>query len=413
VRAFLIAAFLACALAKPGVAIEAPELAIVLENSLPEPLVLLISGWTSQTPHLTAYANSLPVSAELSGISSSGAQWDATVRYTLAEGQGEAHLQLAIRGATALGDFDGVFRNAQFHGAVEAGLSYVREGMMLWIPDPSRPVRAVLLWRDTASHAALHDDLQAFGAANNVAVIGLDPSVSEEDALSALGGMSGHREIETVPILLRGRSFVGPAMRRVIAYADAKGGGERDLTPHDWSFELPGDLASLPLVLLHFQHTLDERLSGSRILPVDQTRMWLADNSTWTSGVTKILPAAAFRGDARRMSRLIDKDVAWIYRGAVTRDSPLRLTLAGSHAAQYFPGEPVVLDCFGINRAEWKSVGLYDGAKHIAAVTGNQAVTLATAQKEGVHAGVLVGERADGTLRTSAPVVWVVRPALN
>jgi hypothetical protein len=30
-------------------------------------------------------------------------------------------------------------------------------------------------------------------------------------------------------------------------------------------------------------------------------------------------------------------------------------------------------------------------------------------QKLGAHAGVLVGERSDGTLRTSWPVAWVVR----
>jgi hypothetical protein len=33
-------------------------------------------------------------------------------------------------------------------------------------------------------------------------------------------------------------------------------------------------------------------------------------------------------------------------------------------------------------------------------------------QKLGVHAGVLVGERPDGSLRTSWPVAWIVRPAL-
>jgi hypothetical protein len=83
--------------------------------------------------------------------------------------------------------------------------------------------------------------------------------------------------------------------------------------------------------------------------------------------------------------------------------------LGGQYGMQYFAGEPVILDCIGLD-GDWNSVAVYDGARRIATVTKAR-VTLPT-QKVGTHAGVLVGERKDGSVRTSWPVAWVVRPAL-
>jgi hypothetical protein len=409
-----VAAVLVSVCAMPRAEAESPVLAIRLRGALPRPLVFFISDWTGRAPRLEAFVDSQPLPAELSEISSSGAQWDATVRSSA----GEAHIQLAIRGTTALGDFDGVFNGAQLHGAVEASVVWKQPGALLWIPEPAKPVRAVLLWDEGRLHDVLDEAPQAFCAANNVAVVGLDAGFNSsesgdaDDRLSALAAVSGHREIATAPILLRGAPFIGPAMRRVIAWADSKGGGERDLPSREWPFTLPGNHESLPLLLIHFQHTLDVRLPGAKPLPVVPGGAWLADDSTWKSEIAKILPAAASKGVPAHMSWLPDKDVAWIYRGAVALDSPLKLTLARGHGIGYFPGEPVVLDCEGVRGGQWKSVGLYDGAKRIALLTGNQTLTLAAAQKQGVHAGVLLGERADGSLRTSAPVAWIVRPAL-
>ncbi len=73
----------------------------------------------------------------------------------------------------------------------------------------------------------------------------------------------------------------------------------------------------------------------------------------------------------------------------------------------------MVLECADFGEGEWKSVALYDGAARVAAVTGDRPRVVLPPQKLGAHAGVLMGERPDGSLRTSWPVAWVVRPALS
>ena len=54
---------------------------------------------------------------------------------------------------------------------------------------------------------------------------------------------------------------------------------------------------------------------------------------------------------------------------------------------------------------------LYDGAQQLGVLTPFHPRITLPPQKPGGHAGVLVGERPDGSLRTSWPVAWVVRPA--
>jgi len=110
------------------------------------------------------------------------------------------------------------------------------------------------------------------------------------------------------------------------------------------------------------------------------------------------------------MSWLLDEDVAYIYRGIATYGNPLKLALAADHSIQYFAGEPVVLDCTDFGPGEWKSVALYDGASRVAEVARERLRVTLKSERAGAHAGVLIGERPDGTLRTSLPVAWVVRP---
>jgi hypothetical protein len=185
-----------------------------------------------------------------------------------------------------------------------------------------------------------------------------------------------------------------------------------------WSLEVEEGLGhdfgrSLPLIFLHFQHALDQRLPKSELLQVNQARAWLADNSTWKDGITKIFPAVGFKGDATRLSWLLDEDVAYVYRGVATYGSTLQLALANDHGVQHFANEPVVLDCTGFGSDKWKSIALYDGAKRLAKVPPEKPrITLKSLQRLGAHAGVLIGERRDGSVRTSLPVAWVVRPAL-
>jgi len=468
-----------------------PVLTIALENVITQPqrkgqgrlirpLVLYVSDWSTATPHVEAYTYTGVVTATLTPVKSATGHWDAAVKYTVtAEAggpsyAGELALHLTLHGVTVLGTYEGAFNGIAAKGAADAGLTWLysdatRHGLLLWLPDPARKVRALVLWGNgpglSAKHIALRQDLQAFAAANDVAVIGMDGyglNMQDRDGpaihqgLRSLAEASGHAELATAPILFSGHSMGGQIAyeynawnpERVIAFTVSKAGGYRKLSPEagatpavlvagekdlegrvrsiqqmfaiqrplgaPWSIEIEEGAAhefgrSLPLFLIHFQHALDRRLVNGKLLPVDAGRGWLADNSTWKDGITKIVPVSGFKGDASRLSWLLDEDVAYVYRGVATYGNPLTVKLGDEHGMQYFAGEPVVLDCGGLD-ADWKSVAVYDGARRIAAVT-KERVTLPR-QKVGTHAGILVGERRDGKLRTSWPVAWVVRPAL-
>jgi len=462
-----------------------PVLGVSMDNVITQPgnlrlirpLVLYVSDWQGEKPRASAWTNTGTVTAELTRLPGSPGHWNASVRYTVVEapaaapGTGELTLRLTLHGATVLGSFEGRYRDLQLRGAAQAGLAWdltsALDGRgLLWIADPSRPVRAVLIWGPGAGEAgkpaALREDLQAFAAANHVALVGMEGPVDQ--TLRGLGEMSGHPELERAPMLLTGHSAGGQLAyefnashpERVIAFTVNKGGiyrtwqastraranpavicgGEKDLERRVaaihrlfdenrppgafWSVEIEEGEGhsfdrSVPLFLLHFQHALDERVpvGASEIRPVDQKRAWYADNATWKSGITRIFPAAGFKGDSTHLSWLLDADVAYAYRGVASYGNPLVLARTAGHGVQYFTDEPVVLECADFGEGEWKTVALYDGAARVAEITRAKPRVTLPAQKLGVHAGVLVGERPDGSLRTSWPVAWIVRPALG
>jgi hypothetical protein len=176
----------------------------------------------------------------------------------------------------------------------------------------------------------------------------------------------------------------------------------------------PAGAGSMPFFLFTLQHVVEQRLSArqpGKLLPVDSARAWLADNSTWKQGITKIMPATGYVGDRSSTSWLLDKDVAYIYRGIATYGNPLQLARAGSHEPAYRRAETVTLECTGCGDRQWKSIAVYDGAEQIGALSGAQPrLTLRVPQKPGAHAAVLVGELPNGELRTSLPVMWSVWP---
>jgi hypothetical protein len=288
------------------------------------------------------------------------------------------------------------------------------------------------------------------------------------DALKTLAQTTAHPELEHAPIVFTGHSNGGQMAHefnawmpsRVIAFGVWRGGvyesytglsqealatpavlsaGETDLERRvtairrlfdlnrplgaNWSLLVEEKMGhnrgnTLTLFLSAFQHVMEQRLppeassrQGSvQLRPVDPKRAWLADNSTWKDGITKIMPARGFKGDASRMSWLPDEDIAYIYRGLASYANPFQLSRAG-HSPAYRADEPVVLECTEFGDAKWKSVEIYDGARRVGAVTrGKPRVILQGPHTPGAHAAVVVGKLPKGELRTSIPVDWVVWP---
>lgn len=200
----------------------------------------------------------------------------------------------------------------------------------------------------------------------------------------------------------------------------------------------PASAGSMALFLLTMQHLSERRLTATGtggLSAVDESQAWLADNATWKDGITQIMPAASagvlqgmpqtglklnlinghidFKSmpQVARMSWLLDKDIAYIYRGLATYSNPLRVSRADGHGPAYLPREPVVLEGTAFGEAEWKSIGVYDGAIRVGEIgKRNPRLVLPRRQKPGAHAGVLVGELPDGALRTSQPISWVIWP---
>lgn len=193
---------------------------------------------------------------------------------------------------------------------------------------------------------------------------------------------------------------------------------------------------SVPLFLVWLQHVIDERLPrGVKTLqPIDESRGWWADNATWKDGITAVQPESDHAPKLKdsveeyrielvdghvgfgtlpgslRFSWLPDKDVAYIYRGVATYNNPLKLSRTSDHAEVYSAGERVELECTDFGPGGWKRVGVYDGATLLGEVTPDHPRLALPPQKAGAHAGVLVGETANGELRTSVPVAWVMWP---
>src|SRR5262249_57010398 len=79
-------------------------------------------------------------------------------------------------------------------------------------------------------------------------------------------------------------------------------------------------------VRLRYPADGDVRTGPVKLKSVDLESGWVADNTTWKSGLTTITPARKFKGDVARSSWLLNEDVAYIYRAYSTLDWPLKIT---------------------------------------------------------------------------------------
>jgi hypothetical protein len=158
----------------------------------------------------------------------------------------------------------------------------------------------------------------------------------------------------------------------------------------------------------------DVRKGPVTLKPVDPKSGWIADNTTWKSGLTAIAPAREFKGDLGKSSWLLNEDVAFIYRAYATYDRPLRITSPSNTAAG---GEHLVWDAGGrvtivvddSRFAGWKKLELYDGAKKVSELTEGPAEFTVRDLKAGYHAFSVLGTDGKGNVRPSNPVLVVVR----
>jgi len=150
-----------------------------------------------------------------------------------------------------------------------------------------------------------------------------------------------------------------------------------------------------------------------KLIDIDPSTGWIADNTTWKSGLTKICPAKEFQGDLGHSSWLQTEDLAFIYRAYATYDKPLAITSPGNcwpTTPSLDPGSdvPIVVDAGGF--PNWQKLEFYDGATELGQITQGPTQFTATKLTPGYHVFSVLGTDAAGTVRTSDPALVVVRP---
>jgi hypothetical protein len=165
-------------------------------------------------------------------------------------------------------------------------------------------------------------------------------------------------------------------------------------------------------VRLRYPANADVRKGPVKLKPVDPKSGWIASNTTWKSGLTAIAPAKEFQGDLAKSSWLLNENIAFIYRAYSTYDRPLRITSQHEQTGRdevWEAGSSVTISVDDTRFAGWKKLELYDGAKKVSEVKQGRAEFTVNDLKTGYHAFSVLGTDDKGDVRTSNPVLVVVR----
>ena len=165
-------------------------------------------------------------------------------------------------------------------------------------------------------------------------------------------------------------------------------------------------------VRLRYPADGDVRKGPVKLKSVDLGSGWVADNTTWKSGLTAITPAKEFKGDVARSSWLLNEDIAFIYRAYATHDWPLKITSPSNMSAKdkvFDAGSGITIRVDDARFAGWTKLELYDGATKVGELTRGPATFTVKDLKAGYHAFSVLGKDGRGNVRSSNPVLVVVR----
>src|SRR5262249_48963248 len=129
-------------------------------------------------------------------------------------------------------------------------------------------------------------------------------------------------------------------------------------------------------VRLRYPADGDVRKGPVKLRTVDLESGWVADNTTWKSGLTTITPARKFTGDVARSSWLLNQDIAFIYRAYATHDRPLRITSPDPMSARgevFDAGSTVTIKVDDSRFAGWTKLEVYDRAMKVGELTNGPA----------------------------------------
>jgi len=127
----------------------------------------------------------------------------------------------------------------------------------------------------------------------------------------------------------------------------------------------------------------DPRAGRPTLVPLDESKGYIADDSTWTSGLTKFYSYDAYPGDKRggNTSWLPDEYMAYLHRAYTSRDNVVGikdsegefLWNAAIIMSERKSGETFTLDGDASKYPNWTKVELFDGNKKLQEKTGGGA----------------------------------------
>lgn len=180
------------------------------------------------------------------------------------------------------------------------------------------------------------------------------------------------------------------------------------------------EVLSMPIldaaVRLRYPADADVLNGPIKLKPVEFESGWVADNTTWASGLTAITPANEFKGGVAKSSWLLNQDIAFIYRAYSTLDWPLKITSPDPMSAKgetFEAGSAVTIQVDDSKFAGWKKLQLYAGAKKVGELTEGKAEFRVGNLTAGYHAFSVLGTDEKGNIRPSNPVLVVVRAAVE
>lgn len=306
------------------------------------------------------------------------------------------------------------------------------------------------------------------------------------NALEDFSEMGHHPELKNVPFVMYGSSnggsttygFVNYAPERAICFVSNVSGGGSPEVPADEALKVPGvfivgqfdalmgqrgidrieallknarerdarwawavemkgheDGASFDLYMKLVEQAVAVRYPADanpvagpvKLKDIPEESGWLADQSTWDSGITKIYPYSEYPGDKSLAGWLINKDMAYVYRALATHHNPVSLkvkefdrtynphtnpgTMFSLGGPVADPGQSLSLVFNTKSFPECNKIVVFDGAEKLGEVNPlkkNQvSIKLSPAKK--VYCLNVLASSPSGTEKTSTPMHFFVR----
>jgi hypothetical protein len=127
----------------------------------------------------------------------------------------------------------------------------------------------------------------------------------------------------------------------------------------------------------------DPRAGKPTLVPLDESKGFIADDSTWTSGLTKFYSYDSYPGDKRggNTSWLPDEYMAYLHRAYTSRDSVVGITdsegeflwNAAIIMSERKSGETFTIEGDASKYPNWTKIELFDGNKKLQEKTGGGA----------------------------------------